>query len=140
MARKRMLPTYDLGEFDLEAVELIHRATQGDFYEVEGSLIANYLIDVEGFPFRYGVRRKWLVVDEEFETTQSSTLHAFLTNDEKIAEEFKSEEKLFDQWRNEEISDDEYDKRTQGFSGRWYPTLAAIRQKNAEKFFAQFQR
>ena len=32
------------------------------------------------------------------------------------------------------------DKRTQGFSGRWYPTLAAIRQKNAEKFFAQFQR
>lgn len=139
MAKKRMLPTYDLGEFDLEAVELMHRATQGDFYEVEGSLLTNYLINVEGFPFKYGVRRKWLVVVEEFATTQSSTLHAFLTNDEKIADEFEDEEELFDQWRNDEITDEDYDERTQGFAGRWYPTLAAIRQKNAEKFLAQLQ-
>lgn len=139
MARKRMLPTYDLGEMKLKNVEKIFAASHGECYEVEGSLISHYLIDFEGF--RVGrVRRKWLVVVEEFASDQSSILHGFLTNDQKIADEFYDEWELDQSRKDKEISDDEYDKRTQGFAGRWYPTIAKIQQKEIEKFLAQFQR
>lgn len=91
-----MKKDYSLGSFSSSELEdLITRfeKIQGEteVYRIVGSLQDEFLVDVSGIRFRYGVNRKWLIARESYLNEWSSILDVTLTDNDKKAEAFIDE-------------------------------------------------
>lgn len=101
-------------------------------YQIEGALNDAYLIDFSGL--RYGrVKRQWLIVVPEYANTWGDNLHAMLTDDDRLADQFISEaERQQDSW-NEATGEYDYNPV---LAGKFMKTFDQLNEEAWTKFIA----